>query len=141
MFIQARVHSRGSEHTAEVSTNSKAKSLNIPAKENGRGSGINGGELLFLALATCYCNDVYREAERSGIRIRSVDVTCEGEFNGIGLPADNVIYQVSVIASGTPEEDVRKLLEHTDRVAEIQNTVRRQTEVLLSNVSVDIVDE
>ena len=33
-------------------------------KSPGRGSAVNGGEFLVLALATCYCNDLYREAER-----------------------------------------------------------------------------
>jgi hypothetical protein len=34
---------------------------------DGGGSSANGGELLCLALATCYCNDVYREAKKRGI--------------------------------------------------------------------------
>ena len=37
-------------------------------------SGVNRGELLFLALATCYCNDLYREAEKLGIDVREVNV-------------------------------------------------------------------
>jgi dienelactone hydrolase len=41
---------------------------------SGLGSSANGGELLFLVLATCYCNDVYREAAKRGIRAESAEV-------------------------------------------------------------------
>jgi OsmC-like protein len=47
---------------------------------DGYGSGTNGGELLFLVLATCYSNDVYREARKRGIQVESVEVEVTGEF-------------------------------------------------------------
>jgi hypothetical protein len=45
-----------------VRTGNKEQPLGIPAKAEGSSSSLNEGELLFLALATCYCNDIYREA-------------------------------------------------------------------------------
>ncbi len=50
------------------------------SKENGYGSSASGGELLFLALATCYCNDIYREAAKKNIKVESVEVDVEGDF-------------------------------------------------------------
>lgn len=73
MRIEATVASRSGE--LEVSTEGEAKVLPLPPKESGRGSSVNGGELLFLARATCYCNDVYREAAGAGLRIDEVHVT------------------------------------------------------------------
>lgn len=50
---------------------------------------MNGGEFLMLALATCYCNDPYREAARLNIVVENVDVEANGEFPGVGLSATN----------------------------------------------------
>ena len=94
----------------------------------------NGGELLFLAIATCYCNDVYREAAKRGIRVEMVGVEVTGEFGGVGEPARNVTYQARVEARAT-EQEIRDLMIHTDQVAEIQNSLRRGTPVTLGNVT------
>jgi organic hydroperoxide reductase OsmC/OhrA len=77
---------------AQLSTYDQSRSLTIPPKATGFGSGANGGELLFLALATCYCNDIYREAEKQNIRVQSVEVTVEGDFGAPGGPARNVVF-------------------------------------------------
>jgi hypothetical protein len=42
------------------------KSLTVPPKSDGAGSNVNDDEFLMLALATCYCNDLYRDAARLG---------------------------------------------------------------------------
>lgn len=47
-----------------------------------------------LALASCYCNDVYREANEKGIKIDRVEV--EAEFVSKGEPAKNVTYGAEV---------------------------------------------
>ena len=59
-------------------TDERELSLQIPTKQDGFGSSANGGELLFLALATCYCNDIYREASKRGIHVQLVDVEVSG---------------------------------------------------------------
>jgi len=43
-----------------VQTDNDFKPITIEPKATGYGSSINGGELLLLALATCFCNDIYR---------------------------------------------------------------------------------
>jgi organic hydroperoxide reductase OsmC/OhrA len=69
MRISARIENKGGEHHVTVSTSDRAQHLNIPPKANAPGSSVNGSELLFLALATCYCHDVYREAAKRGIQV------------------------------------------------------------------------
>ena len=59
MRISASVHN-STNHLAIVETDGVERALAIPAKQSGRGSSVNGGELLMLALATCYCNDLFR---------------------------------------------------------------------------------
>lgn len=140
MHISASVESTSSTHRVELSTNGNSRPLNIPPKSPGPGSSVNGGEALFLALATCYCNDVFREAAREGIDIVKVRVDVEGEFGGVGEPARNVTYTCHAEARNTTIDAATKLLRHTDTVAEIQNTLRQGMPVVLTAVTVDIVD-
>jgi organic hydroperoxide reductase OsmC/OhrA len=135
MNISARVDNSPGSHSAIVNTNGHAKSLSIPAKPEGLGSSVNGGELLFLALATCYCNDVYREAARLGIEISRVQVEVHGEFGGPGDSARNIEYR-AFVDSSAPREDVLALLRHTDTVAEIHNTLRQASTVVLAECEV-----
>jgi organic hydroperoxide reductase OsmC/OhrA len=73
MEISATVVSSAAAHEARVRTGAASQSLFVPAKAGGRGSAVNGGEFLMLALATCYCNDLYREAERLRIPIEGAE--------------------------------------------------------------------
>lgn len=130
MKISAKVRNSPSHHEATVTTGTVEQSLEIPAKTSGQGSGVNGGELLMLALATCYCNDLYREAARLGMPIESVEVEASAEFAGIGLAADNISYRAKVHSSAAPA-DIAELLRVTDAVAEIHNTVRAGVPVTL----------
>lgn len=91
---------------------------------------MNGGEFLMLALATCFCNDLYREAARLNIELTGVEVEASAEFAGIGLAASNVQYKARVISSAT-EAQVAALLRETDAVAEVHNTVRAAVQVQL----------
>lgn len=90
MQINARVSNREHHHETVVSTNGVARSVAIPARESGFGSSVNGGEFLLLARATCYCNDLYREAAQRQILVRQVDVAVEARFGGPGEPAQSI---------------------------------------------------
>lgn len=131
MNIKAKVVNLKGQNKITLTTNENIHSIEIQPKQNGYGSSVNGGELLFLALASCYCNDLYREAEKKGIEITSVEVTVEGNFNGIGEPATYIYYTAKVTASNSSEEEIKQLLEHTDKVAEIQNTLRKGIDIKL----------
>jgi organic hydroperoxide reductase OsmC/OhrA len=135
MKISARVQNSRGRHQVTLRTNDAAHSISILPKETGLGSRTNGGELLFLALATCYCNDVYREAAKRGIAVERVEVEVEGDFGAEGEPARNVTYRASVAAQAD-EDQIRELMAHTDRVAEIQNTLRALTPVTLGGIEV-----
>jgi uncharacterized OsmC-like protein len=130
--ISAHVVNQEGGHSAVLTTDGREQSLQISSKPDGFGSSVNGGELLFLALATCYCNDLYREARKRGIRIERVQVEVTGEFNGEGAAANNISYRASVDAKA-PREQILDLMRHTDSVAEIQNTLRHSSPVILSH--------
>ena len=135
MKISARVQNSEGQHQVTLRTNDNVHSLSIPSKPTGFGSSANGGELLFLALATCYCNDIYREAAKRGLNVEQVEVEVEGDFGAEGESAKNVTYRAKVTAQAS-EAEIRELMSHTDRVAEIQNTLRIETPVILSDIKV-----
>jgi len=135
MQIRARVENRSHQHNVTLATNGHGHTISIAPKPAGFGSIANGGELLALALATCYCNDLYREAAARNISVHGVDVTVDAEFGGAGEPARRIRYSARVL-SDAPEYVIRELLEHTDRVAEVHNTLRGGIEVELEGVEV-----
>lgn len=84
MRIRARIDNRGPVHQVEVATDGVTRTLQVPAKESGQGSGVNGGEA----------------------------------------------------TSSAPRADVERLIEHTDRVAEVHATLRQPTRITLAGVGV-----
>jgi organic hydroperoxide reductase OsmC/OhrA len=131
MKISAHIANQQGQHTVTVRTGDASRPLYIPHKAEGSGSSVNGGELLFLALATCYCNDLYREARKRGIEIEKVQVEVTGDFGAEGEGARNVEYSALVNAKA-PQAAILDLMRHTDTVAEIQNTLRSASIVVLS---------
>jgi organic hydroperoxide reductase OsmC/OhrA len=130
MEISATVKSSAPRHEVMVRTATATQALAIPAKAAGKGSAVNGGELLMLALATCYCNDLYREAERLRIPLDSVEVEASAQFPDIGLAATNIRYRARV-SSPASAEAIADLLRQTDAVAEVHNTIRAGVPVAL----------
>ena len=133
MEIRASVSNAAGQHQATVSTNGTARSLSIPPKPTGQGSSVNGGELLCLALATCYCNDLFREAARENVAIQGIEVEVEAQFGGVGEPARKIRYRATIVADAL-EDEVRRLAERTDRVAEVHNTLRLGMPVELESI-------
>ncbi|WP_290792318.1 OsmC family protein [Flavihumibacter sp. UBA7668] len=132
MQISASISNSGSHNEVKVNTTNKTKSLLIPPKSEGNGSSINGGELLFLALATCFCNDIYREASKRKMQIKSVEVFVSGEFGDEGTPGFNIQYETKVDCDAT-EEEIKDLIFYVDQIAEVHNTLRVGTPVTLKN--------
>ncbi len=133
MKIVAQVQNSEGKHHVTLRTNDDVHFLTIPPKSTGFGSSANGGELLFLALATCYCNDLYREAAKRGIKVVHLEVTVEGDFGAAGEPARNVTYRAAVTAQAG-ENEIKELIRYTDSVAEVQNSLRTGISVTLDKI-------
>jgi organic hydroperoxide reductase OsmC/OhrA len=134
MEISATVRNSADQHEVQVRTNTATQSLRVPSKPAGGGSAVNGGEFLMLALATCYCNDLYREAAHLGLTLRSIEVDATADFPGVGLAATNIRYRARV-TSDAPAGAIFEFLRRTDAVAEIHNTVRSGVPVVLEHHS------
>jgi uncharacterized OsmC-like protein len=131
MLFSSTIKSSGHQQEVVVRTESESKVIAIPAKANGQGSSVNGAELLFLSLATCYCNDIYREAAKRKIIVDAVEVTVKGEFGSEGEAAKDISYEVDVKSSTLSEVAINELIDYVDNVAEIHNTLRRGIAVTL----------
>ena len=139
MRISAHVQNSHNHHHVTLATNDQHHTLDIPPKATGYGSSANGGELLFLALATCYGNDIYREAAAQGIEITAVAVEVSGDFGAPGEPARNVTYRATITGK-SDAATLEALARHTDSVAEIQNTLRAGAAVHLEAIQVATIE-
>jgi uncharacterized OsmC-like protein len=130
MNVIASIKNSLQQNDIIVETDGNKKKIIIAAKPDGQGSSVNGAELLFLSLATCFCNDIYREAVRRNIPIQSVELTVFGEFGKEGEPASNINYKVN-IQSDASQNEISELIDHVDTIAEIHNTLRKGVKVSL----------
>ncbi|HZC71881.1 MAG TPA: OsmC family protein [Jatrophihabitans sp.] len=84
---------------------------------------FTGAHLLHLAAAGCVLNDMYREAAGMGIRLDGVRASATGDFDTEGWTSTGINYTVDVDSSATAE-DIARLLEVVDAVAEIPRALR-----------------
>ena len=129
MKFSAKVQNDSGYHQVILKVGEKEQTLSIAPRPTG-GSSVTGGELLFLALATCFCNDIYREAAKRDVKVESVEVEVEGDFEAERKPASNIVYRVKVNAKAS-EEKIQELIMYVDSTAEIQNTLRLGAPVTL----------
>ncbi len=109
-----------------------------PTDGGGGGLGFNGGQLLYLAVAGCISNDLFRDARAAGIDLSRVRVKVSGDFVGEPAVSEEIRYEVEV-AGNAPEEVLRELIESVDEIAEIPNSLRQGTRVRLVRTTVGVV--
>jgi uncharacterized OsmC-like protein len=133
--ITAQLQNKVGHNAITLTTGSRTHFISIAPKPDGQGSNTHGGELLFLALATCYCNDLYREATKRGIMLDQVEVEVTGEFGAEGEPGRDITYNAKVTSS-TSEEITRNLMRHTDSMGKIHDTLRSGAQVRLQKIEI-----
>jgi putative redox protein len=106
-----------------------------PSDAGGGGLGFNGGQLLYLAVAGCISNDLFREARSRGIELTSVRVLVRGDFIGDPQVSSPIEYTVE-IAGKSSADDLSTLVHDVDAIAEIPNSLRAGTPVRLGEVTV-----
>lgn len=106
-----------------------------PADAGGDGVGFNGGQLLYLAVAGCISNDLFREAVAERISLTHVRVTVRGDFSGDPAVSEEITYEVEIEGDAAPER-LRRLVQLVDGIAEIPNSLRHGTPVRLGEIHV-----
>ena len=101
-----------------------------PVAAGGGGLGFNGGQLLYLAVAACLSNDLYREAETLGIALKRVEVIVDGDFPGRGQPSTPITVDLTVEAEA-PVARLAALVDVVEGVAEIPNSFRGTTRMTI----------
>jgi putative redox protein len=99
-----------------------------PAAAGGGGLGFNGGQLLYLSIAACWSNDLYREAATMGIDLDGVEITVDGDFPERGSGSTPISVDI-VVRSSAPDERVRALIAEVERIAEIPRAIRDATPI------------
>ena len=94
-----------------------------PTAAGGGGLGFNGGQLLYMSIAACWSNDLYREAATMGIDLEGVEITVDGDFPSRGSGSTPITVDV-VVRSEAPEAKVRELIAEVERIAEIPRAIR-----------------
>ena len=94
-----------------------------PSSAGGGGLGFNGGQLLYMSIAACWSNDLYREAATVGIELDGVEITVDGDFPARGSGSTPISVDL-VVRSTAPEDRVRELIAEVERVAEIPRAIR-----------------
>jgi putative redox protein len=101
-----------------------------PIAAGGGGLGFNGGQLLYLAVAACLSNDLYREAETLGIALKRVELIVDGDFPGRGQPSTPINVDLTVEAEA-PVARLAALVDVVEGVAEIPNSFRGTTRMTI----------
>jgi putative redox protein len=107
-----------------------------PSAAGGGGLGFNGGQLLHLAIAACYVNDLYREGAGKGITPTRIHAVVDGDFPAPGAASTGITVELE-IAADAGEDAIRELVAHVDRIAEIPNSLRGTTDVVLRTVRIE----
>jgi uncharacterized OsmC-like protein len=124
MEVSASIKSKIHLHQTVVQTNGSSKQITITPKSSGFGSSVNGAALLLLSIASCFCNDIYREADKRKIAFSGIEATVTGEFGAEVEPGSNLKYKTNMVADAPPAK-INDLINYTDKIAEIHNTLRR----------------
>ena len=94
-----------------------------PTAAGGGGLGFNGGQLLYMAIAACWSNDLYRAAATMGIELDGVELTVDGDFPARGAGSTPITVDL-VVRSAAPEAKLNELIAEVERVAEIPRAIR-----------------
>ncbi|MGZ4171623.1 MAG: OsmC family protein [Solirubrobacteraceae bacterium] len=133
--FEVEVRTAGGDATGLGNAGPYTLVVDRPDGAGGRSLGFNGGQLLYLAVAGCVSNDLYREAQAAGISLTRVRVIVTGDFSGDPPVSDEIVYRVE-IEGDAPAEDLDRLVRRVDEIAEIPNSLRAGTSVTLADASV-----
>jgi uncharacterized OsmC-like protein len=119
---RVRLRTVGDGPTALGQSGPFTLTVDRPAAAGGGGLGFSGGQLLYMAIAACWSNDLYREAATMGIELHGVEITVDGDFPARGEGSTPITVDV-LVRSPAPEERVRELVAEVERVAEIPRAI------------------
>jgi organic hydroperoxide reductase OsmC/OhrA len=100
-------------------------------KAGGMGHGVNGGELLALAIGGCFCNDLQAIADEMGLTIADLSVSVSIDY--AGLPSRASEARMSVDCTLADASDPSELIERAKALTTIGNSLRAGFPVEISS--------
>lgn len=131
MHITAQINSSINKVSTLIKKDNETKSFILPPREEGFGSSVNGGELLLLALATCYCHTIYRGAKEMNLDIGEITVSVTGDFSDDVPKMQDFSFSVQVRSSATGQQ-LQELVGYADLHATIPNLLRKGRQIRLN---------
>jgi uncharacterized OsmC-like protein len=128
---RVRLRTVGDGPTALGQAGGFTLTVDRPVAAGGGGLGFNGGQLLYLSIAACWSNDLYREAATLGIELDGVEVAVDGDFPARGEGSTRITVDVT-IHSSAPETRLRELVAEVERVAEIPRAIRESAPIAVT---------
>lgn len=135
MTIQVETRNIAGHVTAVGAAGAFTLVVDRPAEGGGGGKGFNGGQLLYLAVAGCISNDLFRDAPKFNVKLDQVVVRVSGDIEGDAAVSGPIGYDVEVTGVGGAGR-LRQLIDQVDAIAEIPNSLRGATEVRLRRAKV-----
>jgi hypothetical protein len=133
MKLTVQISARHDAATATGWVNGRSLTVDRTRAAGRAGEGPNHNELLCLALAAGYTDELLEEAERRSIVVERARVTVEAETGHGGRTTRNLALAVR-LETDEHEPAVMELIEHTDRVSEVLKVIRLGTPVRLADV-------
>ncbi len=104
-----------------------------PEGVGGDGLGYKGGQVLVLAVGTCFYNNLYYAADERGIKIRNVEIEVTSEWTKEPKVSSGISVSVKVEAEADLAE-IQELINYVDRVSTVSNSLRQGTTVSIGDV-------
>ena len=100
----------GAEYRVRVATGSLRSTVRadatLPHRWTSEGVAIElqftGAHQLDLSAAGCVLNDLYREAAQTGVELKGVPVSADGDFEGESRRSTGITYQVATLVRWAP---------------------------------------
>ncbi len=104
-----------------------------PKGVGGDGFGYSGGQVLVLAVGTCFYNNLYYAADERGIKIISVELEVTSGWTEEPKVSSGIIISAQVEAEASPNE-IEELIHHANRVSVVSNSVRQGATVAMGSI-------
>lgn len=104
-----------------------------PEGVGGDGLGYSGGQVLVLAVGTCFYNNLYYAADERGIKIQSAELEITGGWTEEPMVSSGIVVNAKVEAEAAPAE-IEELIHYASRVSTVSNSVRQGTTVTIGNI-------
>jgi organic hydroperoxide reductase OsmC/OhrA len=101
-------------------------------RAGGTGMGLNGGQVLALAIGTCFSNDLQTVADAMGVAIVDFTLEIRMAFGGEPRIAQRIDMDVDVTLDAG--HDPAELIAEARRITVIANTLKAGTEVAIEAV-------